>query len=162
AYCDALTVLEAAAGRLPPGYEYRLPTEAEWEYCCRAGTTTEYHYGSSLDCGQAMFQYSYFTSNFCGGPAPSVVGSYSPNAWGLHDMHGNIAEWCLDSWDGTANYPGGSVLDPYVTSGPNRVWRGGGFGSSTAGCRSASRNYSAPSAGGSLVGFRIVCAPVLP
>jgi formylglycine-generating enzyme required for sulfatase activity len=166
AYCDALTVQEAAAGRLPAGYEYRLPTEAEWEYCCRAGTTTEFHYGGTLVCGQANFAYSYHTASSCstpGGVSTAVVGSYAANAWGLHDMHGNVFEWCLDSWDGSANYPAGPVSDPYVTNGPVRVERGGSWSNDSYICRSAIRNGLNPSnANNSVVGFRVVCAPVLP
>jgi len=160
AYCDALTVQEAAAGRLPSGYEYRLPTEAEWEYCCRAGTTTEFHYGAALVCSQANFVYSYHTSSYCSATGTAVVGSYSANAWGLHDMHGNVWEWCLDSWDGSANYPAGLVSDPYVTSGPDRVFRGGGFGGDSIGVRSAFRFRGVPGFTGNYVGFRVVCAPV--
>ncbi|MBL8735346.1 MAG: formylglycine-generating enzyme family protein [Planctomycetes bacterium] len=159
AYCDALTVQEAAAGRLPSGYEYRLPTEAEWEYCCRAGTTTEFHYGSTLVCGQASFRYSYHTDSMCSFLGTAVVGSYAANAWGLHDMHGNMWEWCLDSWDGSANYPAGSVSDPYVASGPYRVARGGGWGSGSNICRSANRSGYVP-VSGDAGGFRVVCAPV--
>ncbi len=152
AYCDTLTVQEAAAGRLPSGYEYRLPTEAEWEYCCRAGTTTEWNVGSGLSCGQANFNCVNQTSS---------VGSYAANAWGLHDMHGNVWEWCLDSWDGSANYPAGSVSDPYVTSGPYRVRRGGGFDSfSIFPCRSALRTWANPEYAEWSYGFRVVCAPV--
>ena len=157
AYCDALTVQEAAAGRLPAGYEYRLPTEAEWEYCCRAGTTTEWSVGDSLNCAQA---------NVGCENQPSAVGSYLPNAWGLHDMHGNVWEWCLDTWDGSANYPAGSTSDPYVTAGSvQRVIRGGSWFNSFNDYhlhRSAFR-YGAPLAYASnAMGFRVVCAPVLP
>jgi formylglycine-generating enzyme required for sulfatase activity len=109
-YCHALTASEQAAGRVPPGYQFRLPTEAEWEYCCRAGTTTEWHTGTSLDTSQANFQ------GVLGQTA--VVGSYAPNAFGLHDMHGNVWEWCLDSY---AVYAPGLVSDPFVTGGANRL-----------------------------------------
>ena len=156
AYCAALTALETAAGRLPSGYAYRLPTEAEWEYCCRAGTSTEFHVGAGLGCGQANFDN-------CVGVITSVVGSYAPNAWGLHDMHGNVWERCLDSWDGSANYPAGPVSDPYVTSGPFRVIRGGAWFGSSAVCRSAHRDYGGSPTGTYFMGgFRVVCAPVLP
>ena len=159
AYCDALTVQEAAAGRLPNGYEYRLPTEAEWEYCCRAGTTTEWNVGSSLSCGQANF----YDNGYCVPPGQtSAVGSYAANAWGLRDMHGNVWEWCLDGWDGSANYPAGPVTDPYVSSssGPYRVLRGGSWNIISFICRSAFRYVIFPSFYGN--GFRVVCAPVLP
>ena len=164
AYCDALTVLEAAAGRLPTGYEYRLPTEAEWEYCCRAGTATEWNVGDSLDCTQANFSS---TSGYCA-PDPSTggqttpVGSYAASAWGLHDMHGNVWEWCLDSWDGSANYPAGAVSDPFVTIGPYRVVRGGGWYDVSSSCRSARRGWYSPGGMSGLGGFRVVCAPILP
>ncbi len=166
-YCDALTVQEAAAGRLPSGYEYRLPTEAEWEYCCRAGTTTEFQYGATLVCGPANFSYSYHSSSFCsnpGGVQTAVVGSYAPNAWGLYDMHGNVWEWCLDGWDGSANYPAGSVADPYVLGSIStpRVFRGGSWIGDSSACRSASRGSIYSSYAIHYFGFRVVCAPVLP
>ncbi len=160
AYCDALTARELAAGRLPSGYEYRLPTEAEWEYCCRAGTTTEFHYGPTLVCGQANFDYSHHTNSGCSSSGIAPVGSYGPNAWGLHDMHGNVWEWCLDAWDASANYPGGAVSDPYVASGPYRVLRGGGWNSDSFFCRSAFRTWRIPGVTSINRGFRVVCAPV--
>jgi len=152
AYCQALTATEQAAGRVPAGYQYRLPTEAEWEYCCRAGTTTEWNTGTSLSTSQANF----------GGVIgqTTTVGSYAPNAFGLHDMHGNVREWCLDSY---ALYAPGPVTDPFVTGGPYRVFRGGSWHTySTAPvCRSASRHYFTPGYADSNLGFRIVLAPVL-
>lgn len=159
AYCDALTVQEAAAGRLPSGYEYRLPTEAEWEYCCRAGTTKEFHYGLTLVCGQANFHFSQHTSSYCGATGTVAVGGYTANALGLYDMHGNVREWCLDSWDYSANYPTVAVADPYVTSGPRRIVRGGFWGSYSIDCRSAIRYGSYPDTTGNVTGFRVVCAP---
>lgn len=157
AYCDALTVQEAAAGRLPSGYEYRLPTEAEWEYCCRAGTTTEWNVGNSLSCGQANF----YDSGYCVGQT-SVVGGYAANAWGLRDMHGNVYEWCLDGWDGSTYYQAGAATDPYVQIGPYRVLRGGSWGNYSFACRSAIRYFVDPSGANYSIGFRVVCAPVLP
>ncbi|HEX6811978.1 MAG TPA: SUMF1/EgtB/PvdO family nonheme iron enzyme [Planctomycetota bacterium] len=156
-YCGMLTAQEAAAGRLPTGYCYRLPTEAEWEYCCRAGTTSEYHTGDSLTCAQASF--GYLT---CSSVSTAVTGSYPPNAWGLHDMHGNVWEICLDSWDATVNYPTTSVVDPVVSTGPYRVFRGGGYGDAANWCRSAVRTCSVPFYSTGDLGFRVVLAPVLP
>jgi formylglycine-generating enzyme required for sulfatase activity len=135
AYCAKLTGKEKASGRLPVGYEYRLPTEAEWEYACRAGTTTRFSYGDDLDYGQ-LGEYAWNTDN-CGGKSTSggvatgtyqgtrPVGQKKPNGWGLYDMHGNMMEWCLD-WYG--NHPGGSVTDPQgPATGLYRVLRGGFF-----------------------------------
>lgn len=155
AYCDALTVQESAAGRLPPGYEYRLPTEAEWEYCCRAGTTTEYCVGNSLTCGDANFGYCVQQT--------SPVGSYAANAWGLHDMPGNVLEWCLDHLDpgNPYSYPTGGVVDPYSTSGADRIGRGGSHFHATSSCRSAFRAWTAPDHATTYFGFRVVCAPSL-
>jgi formylglycine-generating enzyme required for sulfatase activity len=162
AYCAALTAREAAAGRLPAGYQYRLPTEAEWEYCCRAGTTTEFHYGNSLDCSQAKFGYSYHTSSSCSSSSTNVVGGYAPNAWGLFDMHGNVWEWCLDWWDGSVNYPSSLVVDPHVSnSGSYRVIRGGSWLLNSNFCRSASRFWNFPARRSFYLGFRVVLAPVL-
>jgi formylglycine-generating enzyme required for sulfatase activity len=154
AYCAALNAAESYAGRMPIGYQYRLPTEAEWEYCCRGGTTTEWNLGSSLSAAQAnIFNIRGETS---------VVGSYPANAWGLFDMHGNVWEWCLDAWNGSANYPTYAVVDPYVSVGHLRVLRGGNWLSYAEGCRSAVRSYSVcPGFMCSGHGFRIVLAPVL-
>jgi formylglycine-generating enzyme required for sulfatase activity len=153
AYCAALTATEAAAGRLPAGYQYRLPTEAEWEYVCRAGTTTEWNTGASLTTSQANFM------NGVGQTA--IVGSYAANPFGLFDTHGNVWEWCLDLWEGTANYPSSAVSDPYVSSGPFRVARGGSWGNTADFCRSASRGLNFPGGTGDGTGFRVVLAPVL-
>ncbi len=163
-YCAALSVQEAAAGRLPTGYVYRLPTEAEWEYCCRGGSTTEWNSGASLDCTQANHRAS---TGFCV-PHPtqpgqtSAAGAYAANAVGLHDLHGNVWEWCRDSWDGTANYPATAVVDPVVVVGASRVIRGGGFSSFASLCRSAFRFLSTPTLRDRSLGFRVVLGPELP
>jgi len=159
AYCAALTAQQA--GNLPAGYEYRPPTEAEWEYACRAGTTTEFHYGPALFCNQARIWSSNHTNPAasCGNPSGAVpVGSYAPNAFGLYDMHGNVWEWCLDSY---AAYSSAAVTDPFVTGGPSRVIRGGSWGSNSRSCRSAYRGNYAPGGTNVDFGFRVVLAPVL-
>ena len=161
AYCTSLTASEQAAGRVPAGYVYRLPTEAEWEYCCRAGTTTEFHTGAALVCGQANFGFSQHSNTSCFINQTAVVGSYAPNAWGLHDMHGNVSEWCQDSWNGSANYPSGAVTDPFVASGPIRVVRGGRWLNLSNYCRSAYRYGYDPTFTFYYYGFRVVLAPVL-
>ena len=141
---------------------YRLPTEAEWEYACRAGSTTEFHYGPSLLCNQARFSLSFHSSPpaVCVNPSgPFPVGSYAPNAWGLYDMHGNVWEWCMDSW---SSYTASAKTDPYVSGGPGRVIRGGGWNFYSYYCRSAYRYFYYPgNATGSNGGFRVVLAPVL-
>lgn len=159
AYCSALTVRSRASGNIPSEYEYRLPTEAEWEYACRAGTTAEYSIGPVLLCGEARFRLSYHTGTTCGTPSSTSVGHFAPNAWGLYDMHGNIAEWCLDSY---ASYSHGSATDPFVTgSGSARVVRGGGWKSHSPACRSASRRVGSPNSQHYNRGFRVVLAKIL-
>jgi formylglycine-generating enzyme required for sulfatase activity len=170
-YCAHLTAQEQAAGRLPSGWVYRLPTESEREYACRAGTTTAFHYGSALHGGMANF-YSYYEYDAANGDIyvsssttylgrTTTVGSYQPNAWGLHDMHGNVWEWCWD-WYGT--YPTGSVSDPQgAPSGSSRVIRGGCWHYYGRLCRSAGRYGFGYSSGGfNFVGFRVVLAPGQP
>ncbi len=154
AYCAALTTSERAAGHLPANYQYRLPTEAEWEYCCRAGTTTAYNTGSTLSTAQANIDEPISGQT-------SVVGSYPANAFGLYDTHGNVWEWCLDSWDGSINYPVGPVSDPYVITGGNRVLRGGSWWDSSSSCRSSYRYGYFPTYSLSSVGFRVVLALTL-
>jgi formylglycine-generating enzyme required for sulfatase activity len=158
-YCAKLTAQERAAERLPHGYEYRLPTEAQWEYACRAGTTTRFSYGDDLSYTQ-LGQYAWYWSN--SGSKTHPVGQKSPNAWGLYDMHGNVWEWCAD-WYGS--YPGGSVTDPKgASSGSLRVFRGGSWSLIGQYCRSGFRNGDFPEYRGSLVGFRpaLVYGPVNP
>lgn len=150
-FCTALTNREREAGRLPHGYVYRLPTEAEWEYCCRAGTITEFNTGASLDCSLANHARCIDQT--------ADVGSYPANAFGLQDLHGNVYEWCLDGWDWTANYPAVRVVDPYVATGPARVFRGGGWQTPAAGCRSARRNGYGPTYHANDLGLRVVLAP---
>ena len=136
-YCGQLTEQERAAGRLPEGYEYRLPTEGEWEYACRAGTTTAFHYGAALRSGMANFDghYEYPPCGgeeyYCHNPSGTYLGrtteagSYAPNGWGLYDMHGNVFEWCGDWYE---EYPAGPVTDPTgPDTGSDRVIRGGGW-----------------------------------
>jgi formylglycine-generating enzyme required for sulfatase activity len=146
-YCAALTTREREAGRIAPNSVYRLPTEAEWEYACRAWTSTRFSYGD--DPG-----YTNFTNYATGGPAP--VGQKLPNRWGLHDMHGNVWEWCQES---PYTYPGGIALDPLGprTAGWYHVVRGGRFGY-PADCRSASR-FFCDDDWDWLTGFRAVLAP---
>lgn len=162
AYCATLNAQQAALGRVPSGYRYRLPTEAEWEYCCRAGTTTEFHYGPTLDCPQARFGLSRHTTSSCSSNSPVAVGSYGPNAWGLHDMHGNLWEWCLDNWNGTQNYPSTAVVDPLVQTGTYAVLRGGAWDSTSDHCRAAFRGGDLPGFRSYNFGFRVVLAPIVP
>ena len=122
---------------------YRLPTEAEWEYACRAGTTTAYNTGNSITERQSHFNTSSSAS----------VGSFRSNAWRLYDMHGNVWEWC---WDWYGAYTSGAQNDPVgPASGDLRVLRGGSWGSYAVNLRSARRNYGAPSHRGSGIGFRL-------
>jgi formylglycine-generating enzyme required for sulfatase activity len=158
AYCAALTVTEALAGNVPLGYEYRLPTEAEWEYACRAGTTTEFNVGAGLYCDQANFDFSYHSNSSCNPIGTVAVGSYAANAWGLFDMHGNVREWCLDTY---APYTADAVRDPLATGGTQRVIRGGSWDSNSAGCRSARRASVAPNQASDIFGFRVVLAPIV-
>jgi len=134
---------------------YRLPTEAEWEYACRAGTQTVYNWGDRADCSRANYGNGW--SEECKGKNPGKtmpVASFLSNAWGLYDMHGNVWEWCND-WYG--DYPTDSVVDPMgPSSGSDRVLRGGGWIGSAEFCRSATRFGYSPDLRDSYVGFRPV------
>ncbi|MFT5199483.1 MAG: sulfatase activating formylglycine-generating enzyme, partial [Planctomycetota bacterium] len=131
------------------------------EYACRAGKTTEFNVGADLFCADARFWFSFHSSSSCGvsSAAGTIdVGSYSANAFGLYDMHGNVFEWCLDSY---AGYSSGAVTDPFVTGGSYRVIRGGSWSSDSDYCRSASRYYGGPGYSYYVIGFRAVLALVL-
>jgi len=152
-FCRKLTEKERVTGRLPAGYEYRLPTEAQWEYACRAGTRTRFGFG---DSDEQLGNYAWYDAN--SGKATHPVGQKQSNAWGLHDMHGNVWEWCVD-WLG--DYPGGHVIDPAgATSGSVRVERGGSWYHMPKFNRSAYRGRSGPASARASLGFRAALAPV--
>ena len=165
-YCGQLTERERTAGRIPTNCVCRLPTEAEWEYACRAWTSTRFSYGD--DPGHTtetaetvgytnLTNYAWYLENSGGQTHP--VGQKLPNPWGLYDMHGNVWEWCQD-WLGP--YPGRSVSDPKgPASGGDRVLRGGSWSSLARCCRSADRCDYRPDFGESF-GFRAVLAPGQP
>jgi formylglycine-generating enzyme required for sulfatase activity len=136
---------------------YRLPTEAEWEYACRAGTTTPFSTGSSITTDQANYNGEYPYNNYPEGKNREKtieVGSFEPNYWGLYDMHGNAFEWC---WDWYGEYSVGNQTDPMgAASGIVRVVRGGSSGNDASSLRSAFRGRSAPSGRFSFLGFRLV------
>ena len=145
----------------PAGHEFRLPTEAEWEYACRAGTATAFHYGDDLDSSQANF---YGNSPFGNGRKGEYrrttvkAGSFRPNAWGLYDMHGNVYEWCQDLY---GDYPSGAVTDPAgAAKGSVRGFRGGSWSDIARFCRSAYRFRYVPSFSYDYLGFRVALAPV--
>jgi formylglycine-generating enzyme required for sulfatase activity len=135
--------------------KYRMPTEAEWEYACRAGSTTRFYFG---DSESSLGDHAWYRSNAwdAGEKYAHTVAQKQPNAWGLHGMHGNVWEWCQDWYGG---YPSGSVSDPKgPSSGADRVLRGGSWGGGAGGCRSADRNRGNPGGGVSNLGFRAVRA----
>jgi formylglycine-generating enzyme len=153
-FCRKLTDQERQAGHLPDGYEYRLPTEAEWEYAARAGAaraSTAYAGSNSID------EVAWHKEN--SGMKTHPVGRKQANRVGLYDMSGNVYEWCLD-WKG--EYESESQEDPVGASmGARRVRRGGAWYGFASSCRIASRHFYAPTATGSFVGLRVVLAPTI-
>ena len=126
---------------------YRLPSEAEWEYACRAGTSTVYSFGDSLTKSDANIN----------GASTKAVRSYKPNAFGLYDMHGYVREWCEDWY---SNYPAGAVTDPKgPAKGDRRVLRGGSFNCLVSSARSSSRGFYRPTSRLITDGFRLARTP---
>lgn len=185
AFCRKLTTLTRKAGLLPKGWEYRLPTEAQWEYACRAGTTTRYSFGNDVS---KLGEYAWYFNNSgtvekfkqlknlppamwaelgklsfddlkeLRGMQPHPVGQKKPNAWGLCDMHGNVSEWCRDWYQ--HKLPGGT--DPEVVNKTAaRTYRGGGWGTAALTARTAYRRFNGlrPDAKSSSLGFRMVLVP---
>jgi len=149
AFCQKLTERERTAGRLPTGYIYTLPTDAQWEYACRAGTTGPH--AGKLD------EIAWYKNN--SNWTMHEVGTKKPNAWGLYDMHGNAIEWCLDWFK--EKLPGGTVTDPVGSAkdqGQGRVYRGGFWGGDGDTVRSADRRGTRPDAHWYDIGFRVALA----
>ncbi len=157
-YCYLLN--EMLETELPAGYMFSLPTEAQWEYACRAGTTKALNSNMNLLNSDKedprLYEIAWYQNNSNGKTHP--VGEKKPNAWGLYDMHGNVWEWCRD-WYG--DYPAGAVTDPTGPSdGSHRVIRGGSWFSTARCCRSADRINFAPSYRYCDRGFRVALVPV--
>ena len=148
-FCRKLSELPAEK---EAGHTYRLPTEAEWEYACRAGTTTKFSFG---DDESELGDYAWYEDN--SGKKTHLVGEKKPNAWGLYDMHGNVAEWCQDYY---GFYPSDPVTDP---TGPKTgsfwVFRGGSWLNTTGFCKSSDRGISVPANREDDLGFRVARGP---
>jgi formylglycine-generating enzyme required for sulfatase activity len=165
-FCDKLTEFERKAGRLPLGMTFQLPTEAQWEYACRAGTMSRFALGDELTAKDAHFGLTVNGDTM-------EVGKFPANAWGFHGMHGNVEEWCAD-WYG--DYETGSIKDPTgPASGSDRVIRGSSFRGSSDGsssgsssntdalmasyARSANRDRYEPGRSNFALGFRLSLRP---
>jgi formylglycine-generating enzyme required for sulfatase activity len=157
------------------GKKYTLPSESQWEYACRAGTTTPFHYGETLSAEQANYDSTVTYGRGRQGKSrgqTTVVGSFAANPWGLHDMHGNVWEWCADHWHRSysgAPLDGAPWLDSTETErawddwergdGPSCVVRGGSWHNHPRYCRSAARNCNLPTDAIDNQGFRVSCLP---
>ncbi len=171
-FCRKLTEIERKRkdSGIQDDYEYRLPTEVEWEFCCRAGTESSFSFGESAE-------ELYLNGNYCdssnkdklkcadlahddGCDKTSAVGKYRPNLWGIYDMHGNVREWCYDWYgdikDAECENPTG------ISSGASKVNRGGAWDESSEKCTSFHRGFDSPESSFDDLGFRIVLAPSLP
>jgi sulfatase modifying factor 1 len=149
-----LTTQERQVGRLPAGWRYTLPTEAQWEYACRAGTQTAYGFGGDAS---RLSEYAWFDGNayYLNEKYAHEVGLKKANAWGLHDVHGNVWEWCRDWKDG--KLPGG--VDPEQTKQAlDRVFRGGSWYRHAVSCRTAYRQFDGSGFRYYYLGFRVVCS----
>ena len=151
-WLQELNALEES--RLPAEFEYRLPTEAEWEFTCRADASTAFNFGNDH---AALDDYAWYANNSRSQTHP--VGEKRPNTWGFYDMHGNVWEWCQDRY---GPLPGGKVTDPQgPIAGLKRVFRGGSWGVAATRCRSAYRVWNKPDFRDATVGFRVALAAAL-
>jgi len=162
-FCHKLSELARKTGHLPDGWEFRLPTEAQWEYACRARSTTATSFGDKLSSQQANFQGKPYNGAEKGASLnrATKVGSYQANAWGLHDMHGNVYEWCRDWYH--QKLPGGNDPDLSWKKGVmnrdgtfSRVRRSGAWCDDGVACRSARRHRYEPERRSDHIGFRVV------
>ena len=160
AFCEKLNTLYADDSNLPAGYQFTLPTEAQWEYACRAGTTASLNNGKDISTKEGtcpdLDEVGWYQQN--SDREPHSVGQKEPNAWGLYDMHGNVGEWCLDWYE---DYPTDPVTDPKgPASASDRVMRGGSLMFHARYCRSACRGYDIPDCKTYVLGFRLALSNV--
>jgi formylglycine-generating enzyme required for sulfatase activity len=149
-FCEKLTEQETRAGRLRSDWQYILPTEAQWEYACRAGTKSRFSFG---DDESTLGEYAWFAKNafFASETYPHPAAQRKSNPWGLHDIHGNVFEWCRDGYQPQLR----AGTDPLTPSSGQQVCRGGSWLTPAAGCRSAFRSSFAPDYRGYRLGFRV-------
>jgi formylglycine-generating enzyme required for sulfatase activity len=152
------------------GRHYTLPSEAQWEYACRGGTSTPFAFGETLSDELANYDASETYGNGLKGKyrkQTTPVGRFPANAWGLQDMHGNVLEWCLDDWHGSyegAPVDGSAWVDGTVGQSSNsgektKLLRGGSWDDNPGSCRSADRDHDQPDSADDFIGFRVVCLP---
>ncbi len=157
-FCDQLISLEKKNGALPENFVYDLPTEAQWEYACRAGTVTPVSFGEVLGAGDAAIDPQRPYGAVAKARIPKRIhriGEYKPNSWGFYDMHGNAVEWCRDFF--FARYPSETASDPLQEKNTGlKVKRGGSFFMAGASARSAKRGSDSPNRRDDELGFRIV------
>jgi formylglycine-generating enzyme required for sulfatase activity len=150
AFCEALNRRDA---KRPAGWKYTLPTEAEWEYACRAGTQTSYFFGKLENASS----YAWYSGN--SGSRTHEVGTRTANPWGLFDMNGNVYQWCAD-WYEREYYADSPKKDPQCEKvAPSRAFRGGSWNDSAGSCRATYRNGDAPGARINDCGLRVCCRP---
>jgi len=151
--------------RLGDGFSYGLPSEAQWEYACRAGSTTPFHFGATLTPELANYDGNYTYADGPKGPyrqETTDAATFPANQWGLNDMHGNVWEWCADHWHDSYNFAPGDHLPWCIPAAPDdhqMLLRGGSWRFIPGGCRSACRGGSHPDNQHSYVGFRVCCLP---
>jgi formylglycine-generating enzyme required for sulfatase activity len=149
-FCGILSEQEQEYGRLPKDWRFILPTEAQWEYACRADSTTVYHFGNDRE---KLPQYAWYSENSQNRTKP--VGLKKKSEWGLYDLHGNVGEWCFD-WYGKKYPPEGSV-DPITQKASDfKVFRGGTYADPPERCRAAYRNRNTPETQNPWIGFRVI------
>jgi formylglycine-generating enzyme required for sulfatase activity len=139
---------------------YRLPSEAQWEYACRSGTTTSFHFGETITTDLVNFDGNYNYAKASKGEyrkATIDVGSLPPNAFGLYDMHGNVWEWCMDTWHGSYDRAPNDDTAWIDKNGGLRLIRGSSWSTNPHNCRSATRNYNDPTNCRNNLGFRVIC-----
>jgi formylglycine-generating enzyme required for sulfatase activity len=160
---DAIEFCQRLSQRF--GRTYTLPSEAQWEYACRAGTTTPFHFGATLTPDLVNYDSNYTYGDGSKGvyrQETTEVASFPANPWGLYDMHGNIWEWCLDQWHGNyqgAPADGGAWLNSGVNEDNKRLLRGGSWSNNPWYCRSAYRGSLHPDSRFDSLGFRVCCLP---